>query len=70
MVNYNNLWKKLIDKNMKKTDLVKKAGISSATLAKMSMNQAVSMNTLVKICAALECDLSDIVTITSIEEKI
>ena len=70
MVNYNNLWKKLIDKNMKKTDLAKKAGISSATLAKMSMNQTVSMNTLVKICAALECDLSDIVTITSIEEKI
>lgn len=67
MVNYNKLWKRLIDKNLKKTDLVKMAGISSATLAKMSNNQAVSMDTLVKICMLLECELSDIVTITSRE---
>ncbi len=67
MVNYNRLWKKLIDKNLKKTDLVKLAGISSATLAKMSNNQLVSMDTLVKICSLLECELSDIVTITSSE---
>lgn len=70
MVNYNNLWEKLIYKYMKKTDLVKMARISSATMAKMSMNQAVSMNILVKICAVLECDLSDIVTITLAEERI
>ncbi len=69
MVNYNKLWKRLIDKNLKKTDLVKMAGISSATLAKMSNNQAVSMDTLVKICMLLECELSDIVTITSRETQ-
>ena len=67
MVNYNKLWKRLIDKNLKKTDLVKMAGISSATLAKMSNNQAVSMDTLVKIWMLLECELSDIVTIASRE---
>ena len=69
MVNYNKLWKRLIDKNLKKTDLVKMAGIMSATLAKMSNNQAVSMDTLVKICMLLECELSDIVTITSRETQ-
>ena len=69
MVNYNKLWKRLIDKNLKKTDLVKMAGISSATLAKMSNNQAVSMDTLVKICMLLECELSDIVTIASKETQ-
>ncbi len=69
MVTYNKLWKKLIDKNLKKTDLIKLAGISSATLAKMSNNQAVSMDTLVKICLLLECELSDIVTISQTEKE-
>lgn len=64
MFNYNKLWKKLIDKNLKKTDLIRLVGISSATLAKMSNNQSVSMDTLAKICAFLNCELSDIVTFT------
>lgn len=70
MVSYNKLWKILIDKNLKKTDLIRLSGISSATLAKMSSNQSVSMETLVKICLLLDCELSDIVTITSSEKKI
>ena len=64
MFNYNKLWKKLIDHNLKKTDLIRLVGISSATLAKMRSNQAVSMDTLAKICMLLNCDLSDIVTIS------
>jgi len=68
MVNYNKLWKKLIDKNLKKTDLIKLAGISSATLAKMSDNQPVRMETLIKICSVLECDLSDIATLSGVEK--
>lgn len=62
MFNYNKLWKKLIDHNLKKTDLIKFVGISSATLAKLSNNQAVSMETLAKICTFLECELSDVVS--------
>lgn len=67
MVSYNKLWKILIDKNMKKTDLIRMAEISSATLAKMSNNQTVSMETLIKICDLFGCGLSDICTISGDE---
>ena len=63
MITYNNLWKSLIDKGMKKTDLIKEAGISSATLAKMSNNQCVSMETIIKVCNALSCEINDVVSI-------
>ena len=53
-VSYNGLWKLLIDKNMKKMDLVEKIGISSSTLAKMSKGEAVSMAIMEKICEELK----------------
>lgn len=64
-VSYNGLWKLLIDKNMKKMDLVEdeNIGISSSTLAKMSKGEQVSMAILEKICIALDCDFGDIVSI-------
>lgn len=61
-VSYNGLWKLLIDKNMKKTDLVEVIGISSSTLAKMSKGEGVSINTLEKICEELNCDFGDIIS--------
>ena len=64
--NYKKLWKLLIDKDMKKTDLLKVAKISSNILAKMNKGENVSMDSLQKICKALECDVGDIVTF---EEK-
>ncbi|WP_307771064.1 helix-turn-helix transcriptional regulator [uncultured Treponema sp.] len=64
--NYKKLWKLLIDKDMKKTDLLKVANISSNILAKMNKGENVSMDSLQKICKALECDVGDIVTF---EEK-
>jgi len=60
-VSYNGLWKLLIDKNMKKMDLVDKVGISSSTLAKMSKGEAVSISILERICDKLECDFGDII---------
>ena len=59
-VSYNKLWKLLIDKNMKKSDLRKKAGISSSTLAKLTNGENVTTDVLVKICTALQCDIGDI----------
>ena len=56
---YNRLWKLLIDKNMKKMDLVEKIGISSSTLAKMSKGESVSMNVMEKICKNLDCDFAE-----------
>ena len=60
-VSYDRLWKLLIDKNMKKMDLVEKIGISSSTLAKMSKGEAVSMSVLEKLCDRLDCDFGDII---------
>ena len=59
-VSYNRLWKMLIDKNMKKKDLQKLAGISSASITKLGKNENVNTDILQKICSALECDISDI----------
>lgn len=62
-VNYNKLWKLLIDKGMTKTQLQKQVEMSSATLAKMSKNETVSMDTLLRICQTLNCEFDDIVEI-------
>ena len=60
-VSYNGLWKLLIDKNMKKVDLINNLGISSSTIAKMTKGEKVSMNILEKICDELDCDFGDII---------
>ncbi len=59
-VSYKKLWKLLIDKDMKKKDLQKVAGISASSVAKLGKNENVTLDVLVKICSALECDISDI----------
>ena len=66
---YNKLWKILIDKEMNKVELRDAAGITSATLAKLSKNQNVSMEILGRICGALECDIGDIVEYVRDAEK-
>ena len=63
-ISYNNLWKKLIDQGITKTEMRKRAGISSNVLAKMGKNETVSMDSLAKIAATMECGLDDIVEIT------
>ena len=60
-VSYKGLWKLLIDKNMKKIDLINKLGISSSTVAKMTKGENVSMNIIEKICDELDCDFGDII---------
>lgn len=62
-MNYNKLWKLLIDKNMMKKDLRQQAGLSSNVIAKMGKGGDVSTEVLRKICIALDCDLDDIVEI-------
>lgn len=59
-VNYNRLWKVLIDRGMNKSDLRALTGIGTNTLAKLSKNQQVSMDVLIKLCTKLDCDVSDI----------
>lgn len=59
-VEYVRLWKLLLDKGMKKTDLKTEAGISSNVLAKLSKNEYVSMETMEKLCTSLKCNIEDI----------
>ena len=60
-VSYNKLWKILIDKGMTKTQMRKESGISTNVLAKMGKGETISMESLGKIAAALDCGLDDIV---------
>lgn len=59
-ISYNKLWKLLIDKNMKKKYLQEASGISAASIAKLGRNGNVTVEVLVKICQALDCDIGDI----------
>ena len=66
-ISYNKLWKLLIDKNMNKQDLRKATGISSASVAKLGKGENVTTDVLLRICTALQCDISDIVECISEE---
>lgn len=59
-ISYNKLWKMLIDKNMKKSDLKEKAGISSASVAKLGKGDNITTDVLLRICEAMDCHLDDI----------
>ena len=59
-VSYNKLWKLLIDRKMKKKDLIVLSGVSKSTLAKMGNDEHVSTEMLAKICNALNVDIGDI----------
>lgn len=61
-ISYNGLWKILIDKEMKKVDLINNLGISSSTIAKMTKGETVSLTILEKICEQLDCDFGDIIS--------
>ena len=62
-VSYKKLWKLLIDMDIKKKDLSVKAGGSPATITKMGKNGHVTTEVLMKICAALNCQVEDIMEI-------
>ena len=68
-VRFNSLFKLLIDRNEKKTEFAKGAGINLNTLAKLSKNEYVSMDVLVRICRYLNCQISDIVEVIMEEQK-
>ena len=69
ILDYNKLWKLMIDKNINKTELCQQAKISTNAMAKMGRNESVPLETLVKICDVLKCNLNDVVEIKSKEEN-
>ena len=68
-ISYNKLWKLLIDKNMKKKDLQRLSGVSSATISKLGRNENVNTEILQKICTALHCDICDVMEFVPTIEK-
>lgn len=67
-ISYNKLWHLMLDKKMNKADLKRATGISTASIAKLGKGENVTTNILIKICEALECELSDIMELTSDDE--
>ena len=68
-VDYKKLWIRLIEKGIKnKTDLIPLAGISTNILPKLNKGEYVSMNSLAKICRALDCDIGDICVINEVNK--
>lgn len=68
-MNYNKLWRMLIDKNLMKKDLIEMAGITTNAMAKMGKGGDVSTQVLSKICNVLDCKLEDIVELDSEQES-
>lgn len=67
-ISYKKLWHILLDRDMLKKDLQEKAGISSASITKLAKNENVNTVILLKVCKALDCDLSDIMELTDDNE--
>ena len=68
-VSYKKLWKLLIDRDLKKKDLLQMAGISNYTLARLNKGDNISTETVAKICKALNCGFDDIMEIIEKGEK-
>lgn len=68
-IDYKPLWKLLIDKNMIKEDLRKAAGLTSTAISKLGKNEPVHLTIILKICTALDCDITDILEIKRLEQK-
>ena len=70
IISYNKLWKLLIDKGMNKSDLRNQVNLNSGTIAKLGKNENVTTDVLIRICSALCCDLSDIMELQPIEDRV
>ncbi len=60
---YEGLWKKLIEKKMKKQELRVKAGLTHTVMTKLGREESVHLDVLLKICKVLDCDIKDVVEI-------
>ena len=68
-VSYKKLWKLLIDKGLKKKDLMEKADISKYTIVRLNRGDNISTETVAKICKALDCGFDDIMEIVDEGER-
>ena len=59
-VSYKKLWHLLLDLGMKKKDLQEKAGLTPHAMRKLSRDEAITTDTIAKICLCLNCKADDI----------
>ncbi len=59
-ISYNRLWKRLIDHDLSKTDMMHRANISTNVLARLGKGAPVSMESMEKICKVLNCNIGDV----------
>lgn len=69
IISYNKLWHLMLDKKMNKQDLKKATGISTASIAKLNKGANITTDVLVKICKALDCDITDIMELTKEDDN-
>lgn len=69
VISYKKLWKLLIDRDLLKKDLIAMSGISQSSVTKLGHNENVNTEVLIRICKALECDLSEICELVPKEDK-
>ena len=63
VISYKKLWKLLIDRNMKKKDLIEMTGISPSTITRLGHDDSINTDVIVKICKGLNCDIGDIMEV-------
>ena len=68
IISYNKLWHLMLDKKMNKRELREKTGISTASVAKLSKGENITTDVLVKICKALDCDITEIMELSREDE--
>lgn len=68
-LSYKKLFKKLIDIEMKNTELMDKAKVSKSTFYKIKNGENITTDVLLRICNVLECDISEIVECVEIKDK-
>ena len=68
IISYNKLWHLLLDKKMNKQDLKRATGISTASIAKLGKGENITTDVLLRICKALNCDLTDIMELSKNDE--
>lgn len=68
-ISYEKLWKMLIDRNIKKKELIEISGVSQSSVTKMVHNGNINADVLVRICLALQCDIGDIAEVVPLRSK-
>ena len=68
-VTYKKLFHLLIDRGIPTTELTKKAGFSANILTRLRRDQYVSLDSIEKICFALDCKVDDILDFVPVEKE-